>query len=388
MVPLERLRPAVWNANRVPPKTLAKVRRSIETFGLVENLVAREHPEVAGAFEVLSGNHRAGLLAEMGFAEAPVVLNRTRGDDDPEAYARLLEDVLGSVSSSVVVGFLPETEGSIDRVLAALRPPVVDEVPPVPTVPRSVRGEVYELGPHRLMCGDSTNQGDVAELISGTPLDIVFTDPPYGVNYQGDEDDEGLRRRHRREDGRATVGNDALGAEGTRALVEGFLSLARASCRPGAAFYICSPSGLPEMWFRSGVADAGLELRQVIVWAKDVFAFGRQDYHWRHESILYGWFPGAAHTWNGGRGQDTVWEIPRPKRSEEHPTMKPVDLVSRALTNSSDPGAVVYDPFAGSGTTLIAAEHLGRRCFAMELDPGYCDVIRDRYERYVGAPSA
>ena len=139
-----------------------------------------------------------------------------------------------------------------------------------------------------------------------------------------------------------------------------------------------------ESVFRRALDEAGLHLRQQLVWVKDVFVMGRQDYHWRHETVLYGWADGAAHFFGGGRSQDTVWEIPRPKRSEEHPTMKPVELVVRALENSSRPGETVYDPFAGSGTTLIAAEQTGRRGYAMELDPRYAQVAIERWESFTG----
>jgi DNA modification methylase len=325
------------------------------------------------------------VVVELGDADARILaqaLNRTRGTDDPEAYARLLDDVLGLVGVERVTSLLPESESSIDRALASIRPPTEEgEVPAVPSDPVSRPGEVYELGAHRLICGDATDPECLAGLLQGERAALLFTDPPYGVNYQGDDDPESLRRRHRRTDGRATVANDALGDEGTRHLVAGMLRTVRAVADPGASFYLCAPSGISELWFRLAVADAGIELRQVLAWVKDQFAFGRQDYHWRHESILYGWFPGAAHHWFGGRDQDTVWEIPRPKQSLEHPTMKPVELILRALRNSSSVGDVVLDPFGGSGSTLIACESSNRRAFMVELDPGYCDVIRTRYER-------
>ena len=147
---------------------------------------------------------------------------------------------------------------------------------------------------------------------------------------------------------------------------------------------MASPSGDMETVFRLALDDAGLQLRQQLVWVKDVFVMGRQDYHWRHESVLYGWRDGAAHTFHGGRTQDTVWEIDRPRRSESHPTMKPVELVARALRNSCSASDLVYEPFAGSGTTIIAAEQTGRRCFALELEPRYAQVAIERWQAYTG----
>jgi DNA modification methylase len=139
-----------------------------------------------------------------------------------------------------------------------------------------------------------------------------------------------------------------------------------------------------ELPFRLGLVDAGLALRQQLVWVKDTFVFGRQDYHWRHESILYGWKDGASHFFGGGRTQDTVWEIPRPKKSEAHPTMKPVELVARAIGYSSKPEQLVLEPFSGSGTTVLACEQTGRKCYAIELDPRYVDVAVKRWEGFTG----
>jgi DNA modification methylase len=154
---------------------------------------------------------------------------------------------------------------------------------------------------------------------------------------------------------------------------------------PGGAFYVASPSSadvLPA--FYAALAEASMPVRQQLIWVKDVFVMGRHDYHYRHEPILYGWRDGAAHSFHGGRDQDTVWTIARPKRSESHPVMKPVELVTRALTNSTTSGDLVYEPFAGSGTTIIAAEQTGRRCAAIELDPRYVQVSIERWEAFSG----
>ena len=345
---------------------------------------------------VIAGNQRLAAAIALGWQTIPVVFadldearavewairdNRPYGEDIEGDLSVLLRELEELGRDLELTGF---DSADLDRLLHETRGPAdPDEAPPLPAGdPRSKPGEVYELGSHRLMCGDATDSEQVAEVLAGATVGILWTDPPYGVNYQGDDDPESLRRRHRRVDGRATVANDSLGEDGTRALVAEMLTAMLPTLAPGGVFYVCSPSGASELTFRLAIVDAGLELRQVIVWAKDVFAFGRQDYHWRHESILYGWKAGSAHCWAGGRSQDTVWEIPRPKRSAEHPTMKPVALVERALTNSSERGDIVLDPFAGSGSTLIAAELTGRRCFAMEIDPAYCDVIRDRYEAF------
>jgi site-specific DNA-methyltransferase (adenine-specific) len=258
-----------------------------------------------------------------------------------------------------------------------------DDIPEILVDPGVKTGDLFALGDHRLLCGDSTKPKDVARLMDGAIADIIWTDPPYGVGYQSTEKllTGDKYASHRRKDGK-TLSNDDLTAEQTRQLVTESLRLA--PLKPGGVFYVCSPSGDLELQFRLALIDAGMPLRQQVVWAKDRFVFGRQDYQWRHETVLYGWKDGAAHYFIDDRTQDTVWEIPRPARSEEHPTMKPVELVVRSLNNSSLPGQVVYEPFDGSGTTIIASEQLGRRCYAIEIDPKYVSVAIERWQNFSG----
>jgi len=237
---------------------------------------------------------------------------------------------------------------------------------------RGVRtGDLWELGGHRLLCGDCTNPEHVRRLMDGERAAMLFTDPPYGIRYTG----KSMKR--------SGIQNDNLSQGDTRNLVVTALRLA--PLRPGGAFYICSSAGPNETLFRLALADAGLELRQCLVWAKNHFVISRSDYHWKHESILYGWKGGAPHYFVADRRQHTLWEYPKPQRSPLHPTMKPVELVRRAIGNSSLPGETVFDGFGGSGTTLIACELLGRRCRMMEIDPGYCQVIVQRWTDEAGA---
>lgn len=210
--------------------------------------------------------------------------------------------------------------------------------------------------------------------------DLLWTDPPYGVGYQTKLSTEEAVARHRRTDGLEVADDQPEDIPGLLAATFGHAPL-----RPGGAFYVASPSSgdvLPA--FYAALAESGMPVRQQLIWVKDVFVMGRHDYHYRHEPILYGWKEGAAHAFEGGRSQDSVWEIPRPRRSESHPTMKPVELVSRGLVNSSRPGDLVYEPFAGSGSTIIAAEQTGRRCVALEIDPRYAQVAIDRWESFTG----
>lgn len=430
LVPLERLEPAEWNANRVPPGTMRKIRRSIEEFGFVENMVARPHPEQEGKLEVLSGNHRLELLREMGADEAPVVvlelgdadarilaqaLNRTRGADDPQAYARLLESLLDEIDASRVVEFLPETVGSIDRLLARFRAPLAeDELPDPPAKPKSKLGRIYELGEHRLLCGDATDAGAVAELLDGAAIDCVITDPPYGVDYA--EKSEFLAWRGRMPAKRA-IANDELTATELEELLVASFTIAGEHARAGAAIYVWYADRRTDV-FLAALRTGGWRYAQTLIWAKDRLVLGRQDYQSQHEPVLYGWKPGAAHSWHGGRVETTVVDddvdlrelskaelvrlidqlrtrengdvlrASRPGRSPLHPTQKPVWILSHFLWNSSDRGELVYDPFGGSGSTLMAAAATGRRAALVELEPAYCDVIRERYERSEHASAA
>lgn len=239
------------------------------------------------------------------------------------------------------------------------------EAPAPPAIATSAPGDVWEFGQHRIVVGDCREIGVLDALMRGEVADIIVTDPPYGVAYVGKTKDA------------LTIDNDALGDAGTRDLVRD--ALTTAPLKPGGAFYVCSPAGLTETAFRLGIGDAGLQLRECLVWVKQQFVLGRQDYHWRHESILYGWKDGAAHYFVDDRTQDTVWEIDRPSRNAEHPTIKPTEIYIRALNNSSRKGEIALDLFAGSGTLFLAAEATGRKARACELSPNYADVCITRW---------
>ena len=258
--------------------------------------------------------------------------------------------------------------------------PMADATP-APNPPASARtphrvrnGDLWQLGNHRLLCGDCADPDAVARvMLPGEEADLLLTDPPYGVQLGASRKPGQLA---------LPMEGDGLGEHGTYDLLRRARRLA--PLRPGGAFYVCSPAGGNETVFRLALRDAGLPLRQSIVWAKQHFVLSRQDYQWKHESILYGWKPGAPHWFGGGRAQTTVWEIPRPVRSEQHPTMKPLELARRAIENSSKPGEVVFDGFGGSGTTLLACEVTGRACRMLEVEPRYCGVILERWEQAAG----
>lgn len=318
----------------------------------------------------------------------------TWADWDNELVAMELRDLQAAGYELAHTGF---DSHELDEFLVPDAP--MDEAPaivPAMTEPITQPGDVWTMGPHRLLCGDSTDADTVRRLMGDDLADLVFTDPPYGVDYVGKTADA------------LTIENDNLGDEGTRELI------ARATrawpLKPGAAWYVCSPAGHTETAFRLGLQDAGEQLRQTLVWVKQHFVMGRQDYHWRHESILYGWRAGGSHYFLPDFTQDTVlddaadpsaltkaqllallkeyqrrertttWNEDRPAASREHPTMKPIPLIAKAIRNSSQRGQIVFDGFAGSGNTLLAAHQLERRCYAVELDPRYCDVIVQRWQ--------
>jgi len=270
-----------------------------------------------------------------------------------------------------------------------------DEVPDVPEEATSKLGEIYQLGNHRIMCGDSTKIEDVEKLMDGKKADLAVTDPPYNVNYEGGT---GLK-----------IENDNMGDEAfCLFLTEAFKRISE-SIKLGASFYIWHADS-EGYNFRKACKNSGLLIRQCIIWNKNSLVMGRQDYQWKHEPCLYGWKEGSSHNWYGDRNKTTVYKIPeedtkafkwfkrqleiqekkntsivnidKPNKSSEHPTMKPVELLEKQVINSSKQEDIVLDTFLGSGSTLIACEKTGRICYGMELDPKYIDVIIKRWEDY------
>ncbi len=237
---------------------------------------------------------------------------------------------------------------------------------------------------HRLLCGDSRNDQDMKRLMDGRLADMVWTDPPYGVGIASRVGtDRGMSSSQARAEGHPGIANDDLDVPGLVAFLRGAFDLGLAACKPGAVWYVAAPHGPMGVAFSIVLHD--LEIwHSSLVWVKDVLVISRLDYHYRHEVFYYGWRPGAAHHAVPDRCQTSVFEFPRPKRSEDHPTMKPVELIRRHIENSSDPGQSVLDQFGGSGSTLIAAERTGRNAFLMELDPRFCDVVVRRWEEFTG----
>lgn len=240
-------------------------------------------------------------------------------------------------------------------------------------------GDIWQLGRHRLMCGDSTDASQVAKLLGGANIQLYLTDPPYNVAYGYD----GAATEGHRKDGLVVL-NDKMDNDKFEEFLTNAFNAANANMEKGASFYIFHSDGY-SYWFRKALINTvDLELRENLIWVKNSMVLGRQDYQWRHEPCLYGWKKGASHNWFSDRKQTTVMEFDRPTKSVEHPTMKPIPLFAYLIQNSSQEGWNVYDSFGGSGTTIMACEQLDRNGFSMELDPHYCDVIINRWETYTG----
>ena len=237
----------------------------------------------------------------------------------------------------------------------------------IPATPYSMQGDVYLLGRHRIMCGDSTNPEMVKTLLNGNKADMIFTDPPYNVNYKGS-------------DGQS-IQNDNMGNEEFYNFLLSVYKNMFDSIKEGGSIYVCHADS-EGLNFRKAFIDAGFKLAQCLIWVKNSFTMGRQDYQWQHEPILYGWKPGAGHYFVDDRSLSTVWFYDKPKHNDLHPTMKPLELVGQGINNGSLLGQLVLDLFGGSGSTLIACEQAGRINYSMELDEKYADVIVKRFIKY------
>ena len=268
--------------------------------------------------------------------------------------------------------------GFSDDEIRALTPEVIneglvdeDQTPEPPAEPKTKPGDIYQLGKHRLMCGDSTSIEALETLCDGQLVDMWLTDPPYNVAYEGKTKDA------------LKIKNDSMADDDFRQFLRDSYVAADSVMKPGAVFYIWHADS-EGYNFRGAAKDAGWQVRQCLIWKKQTMVMGRQDYHWKHEPCLYGWKDGAGHLWSADRKQTTILEFDRPSRNGEHPTMKPVALFEYQMLNNTKGGDIVLDSFGGSGTTLIAAEKNGRVARLMELDPKYCDVIVQRWEEFTG----
>jgi site-specific DNA-methyltransferase (adenine-specific) len=241
-----------------------------------------------------------------------------------------------------------------------------DEIPA-----RCQAGDIWQLGNHKLLCGDSTKAEDIARLLGKEQADLWITDPPYNVNYEGGTDEK------------LKIANDNMNSGDFFQFLKGAFSVAEKVLKKGCSFYIWYASR-EHVNFETALNAAGLTVREQLIWNKSSLVLGRFDYHFKHEPCLYGWKDGASHRWFNDRAQTTVMDFEKPRKNDMHPTMKPVPLFAYQIANSSERGDIVLDTFGGSGTTIIACENLGRKGRCVELDPHYCDVILARWEKLTG----
>jgi DNA modification methylase len=391
-VDIDSLHPDPANPRRIGKDELEALTRSLREFGFVVPVLARKSDHV-----VIGGHQRLLAARRLGWKTVPVIfldlsveqsrllnlaLNRISGEWDQELLARMLadlkpvedidlslsgfsEDELGKLLKSLDVREKRERVETFD-LDAALEAAQAAHV--------AQRGDLWRLGDHRLLCGDATDVGDVSRLLGETKAAMAFTDPPYNVSL-GDHGGQQRSSRRRR------IANDALPAEAWEAFVRAWA--ANLLNHVDGALYVCMSTKEWPLVSRV-LEELGGHWSDTIIWAKDRFVLGRADYQRQYEPIWYGWREGASHHWCGDRDQGDVWTIPRPADSELHPTMKPLELVEKAVQNSSKPGDGVLDLFLGSGTTLIAAERTGRISYGMELEPAYVDVAIRRWEAFTG----
>ena len=388
------------------------ITRSLQANGQYRPIVVNLGTKTGRPLEVLAGNHTLAAARALGWP----TIAATTVDVDDQAAARIVvvdnraSDLASNDNDELIalLQTLPDLDGTgytdadITDLLGAPDAPGEtdpDDEPEPPTTPISQLGDVWRLGPHRLVCGDATDPEVIAAALDGNQAALVLTDPPYNVDYTG-----GTKQALK-------IVNDAMSPAAFKQLLNGFFRAALKHTIPGGPIYVFYATA-EEIAFRQAMLDTGWLYKQNLVWIKDRFVLSRQDYHWQHEPILYGWKPGAAHRWYGGytpttliddqidparlkkselidivtRLFDTTTAIrsSRPHANIDHPTSKPVALLVRLLENSSQHGDLVLDPFGGSGSTLIACHRKHRVAATVELDPRYADVICRRYQEHTG----
>lgn len=394
--PIARVKPYKRNAKNHPPEQIALLARLIERHGFDQNIVV----DAKGV--IIKGHGRWLAAKKLGMVTVPVVVRELPPAQAAEArladnrvaefgwdfealtkdftFAREMEGFDESVTGFRFENFEGATEELKEGGVATREnfPPVVeledDVVPKPPKKAVTKLGDIWELGAHRLICGDSTDEGTVKRLLGSTVPFLMVTDPPYGVNYDPEE----------------RAASRGLKAHSTGKVLNDDRADWREAYKlfPGAVAYVwCASLFSPVV--HAGLAECGFEARAQIIWAKQQFVFGRGHYHWQHEPCWYAVRKGAVANWAGDRKQTTVWQLANKLAAEEdmnttHGTQKPLECMGRPIRNHGDAEAVVYDPFSGSGTTIIAAQKLDRVCYGVELSPEYCDVIVERWENLTG----
>lgn len=386
-VPIDTITPYSGNAKLHPDEQIDEIIASIELVGFRDPIGVWNN-------EIVEGHGRYMAAKKIGMQEIPVIRLDDLTDEERRAYMLIhnkttmdsgwdfdkLSEELDALADEIdmeLFGFDVGDQESSEV--------VEDEYEEKSTVePKAKRGDIFQLGRHRLMCGDSTSTEDVQLLMGGVQADMVFTDPPYGVAIG----DKNKTLNSIQKAGRCTenIENDTLSEEELYDTLKKAFQNVKANCAEDAVYYVTSPQGGSlGLMMMMMMRDAGLPVRHVLMWKKNsaTFSLGRLDYDYQHEPIFYTWGE-KHHNYRGGECRTTVWEYDKPRKCDLHPTMKPVALVANAILDGSKTGDNVLDVFGGSGTTLIAAEQTGRNCYMMELDPHYVDVIIDRWEQLTG----
>lgn len=387
-----------WNIDEVKPYennprindgAVEATANSIKQFGWKQPIVVDKEGVI------IVGHTRLKAAKKLGFKEVPVLVAKDLTFEQADAY-RLADnktgeisewdmDLLGDELSQIEdidmtdFGFDDEDLDLQDENTDAEEDEFDGEVPDNPT---SKVGDIYKLGEHRLMVGDSTDPEQVKQLMDGEKADLLITDPPYNVALGNGGSQDDARKRHRRTDGLVIANDDMEDKDFRQFLIKAYAA-ADANMKPGATFYIWHADS-ERLNFEGACGDIGWQVRETLIWNKNSMTLGRQDYQWKHEPCLYGWKDGASHFWNTDRKQTTVLDFDRPTKSKLHPTMEPIPLFDYQIKNSSKRGQKVLDLFGGSGTTMIACEQNGRKAYLMEIDPKYADVIIDRWEQFTG----
>lgn len=345
------------------------VAQSIKDFGFKIPIILDKNNVI------VAGHTRYKAAKKLNFTEIPCIIADDLTDEEIKAF-RLVDNKSAEIATWDLELLNIELENitGIDMTLydfnlADILDNVIEDDYEVklPDEPKTKLGYIYRLGNHYLMCGDSTNQSDVDKLMNNNLADLIVTDPPYNVNYEGTN---GLK-----------IINDNMEDSKFYNFLKMSFDNLYSYTKDGGAIYIfhADTEGLN---FRKAFIDSGYKLAECLIWVKNTFVMGRQDYQWQHEPILYGWKTGSGHYFVDDRSLSTILKFDKPNRNAEHPTMKPVELIAYLIKNSSKRDEIILDLFGGSGSTLIACEQLNRKCYLMELDPKYCDVIVDRWEKF------
>jgi DNA modification methylase len=382
--PISRLIPRTNNPRTHSREQIAQIAASIKEFGWTNPIL------VDAADEILAGHARVLAARKLRMEEVPVIVLRHLSEAQRRAVViadnqlalnagwdetRLREELEALRNADYDLDIIGFDDIELQRLLEAQdsAPGLTDEdaIPELPEAPTTVSGEMWNLGDHRVLAGDATAEADVEGLMAGEAADLVFTDSPYNVDYEGYTADH------------LKLKNDRMPAEQFQLFLLASFSSYRRIVKPGASMYVCHSSSW-QREFQNAMESAGFEARCQIIWAKNTFAWGFGRYKFQHEPIFYCHVAGQKDAWYGDKSQSTLWEEKKPAANRIHPTAKPVELVERALVNSSKAGDIVADLFGGSGSTLIGCERRGRKARLMEIDPKYADCIVRRWQMYTG----